>query len=81
MSDYNGFKNKETWLVNLWFGDAFTEMKEQGEAITSDFIKEYLEMIIDECGPVAGFCTDLFNCAFYEIDYDQLANHHEEEVA
>ena len=25
MSDYNGWTNKETWLVNMWYMDKITE--------------------------------------------------------
>lgn len=23
MNDYNGWTNRETWLINVWFGDAW----------------------------------------------------------
>lgn len=29
----NGWKNKETWLVNLWLGDTFVEQAEYHERI------------------------------------------------
>ena len=79
---YNGWKNKETWLVNLWLGDALDADKEEGFEITAD----YIEQMVDEMasalldGPDAnGFMTDLLNCALCEIDYDELASHYEED--
>jgi len=80
---YNGWINKETWLVNLWLGDMFTEDQEAGTEITAD----YIEQLVDEMasalldGPDAnGFMTDLLNCALGEIDYHELAEHYDEEV-
>ena len=40
MSCYNGWHNKETWLVNVWLGDYFTERQEQDDiVIDADFIE------------------------------------------
>jgi len=79
---YNGWSNKETWLVNLWLGDLFTEDQEEGIEITAD----YIEQIVDEMasalldGPDAnGFMTDLFNCALGEINYHEIAEHYKQE--
>ena len=81
---YNGWSNKETWLVNLWLGDMFTEDQEAGTEITAD----YIEQLVDEMasalldGPDAnGFMTDLLNCALGEIDYHEVSEHFVEEVA
>ena len=81
-STYNGWTNKETWLVNLWIGDSLTMDQEAGCEITA----AYIEQVVDEMasalldGPDAnGFMTDLFNCALCEIDYDELASHYEED--
>jgi hypothetical protein len=32
----NGWKNRETWLVNIWFGDSFQMELEDGAQITAD---------------------------------------------
>ena len=81
-STYNGWTNKETWLVNLWIGDSLTMDQEAGCEITA----AYIEQVVDEMasalldGPDAnGFMTDLFNCALCEIDYHELASHYEED--
>jgi len=80
MSDYNGWKNKETWLVGLWLGDLISEDQEEGRTIDAEYIQNLVEMVVDECGPVAGFCSDLFNCSLYEIDYRELAEHYQREA-
>lgn len=79
---YNGWKNKETWLVNLWIGDYFAELQEEGTLITRDFVKETVE---EYCQGAMGndvesaFVVDLLNCALGKIDYLEIANHYVEE--
>lgn len=74
---YNGWKNKETWLVNLWLGDMLAHDQEYGEKITAD----YVSAIVEEMASAAGeggmndLITDLLNCALGEIDYRELAAH------
>ena len=81
---YNGWSNKETWLVNLWLGDGLTMDQEAGYEITAD----YIEQMVDEMASLLldvpdanGFMTDLLNCALGEIDYHELAEHFVEEDA
>jgi hypothetical protein len=75
---YNGWTNKETWLVNLWLGDYFTGMQDQGDDITADVMRE----VVDEMASTAleeganGFITDMLNCALGEINYEELAAHY-----
>ena len=85
---YNGWSNKETWLVNLWIGDSLTMDQEAGHDITAAYIKQIVDEMAEDIfrysalldGPVAnGFMTDLFNCALCEIDYHELASHYEED--
>lgn len=79
MADYNGWKNKETWLVNLWLGDCFASMQEDGEKITADLIRDYVEEVIGDVDGKSvenGFLRDLMNCALGEIDYRELASHY-----
>jgi hypothetical protein len=83
MTGYNGWKNKETWLVNLWLGDMFASMQEDGDKITADLMRE----VVDEMASAAleeganGFITDLMNCALGEIDYRELAAHYADDMA
>jgi hypothetical protein len=62
MSDnlYNGWRNRETWLVNVWFAPTTRDDVE--------FIKENLQ---DEYDAMPnGALKDM--CAFSEIDWDEL---------
>lgn len=81
MSGYNGWTNKETWLVNLWLGDDLLERSEEGQIITADFIREMVDEICEtETKSVEGrFLFDLLNCALGEINYHELAQHYEPE--
>jgi len=79
---YNGWKNKETWLVNLWYGDAFDMYREEGESITADFIEHFVDEHVAEVltAPLSHFVQDMLNCALCEIDYHELADHYVEEL-
>jgi hypothetical protein len=81
MSDFNGWTNKETWLVNLWLGDDFVALSEEGQIITEAFIRETVDYICEsETKSVEGrFLMDLLNCALGEINYSELAQHYEPE--
>lgn len=77
---YNGWTNKETWLVNLWLGDGLPEMIDPTDSLSDieDRIKELVEMITDEVTQ-AGLLADLLNCALGEINYRELAEHYKED--
>lgn len=81
MSDYNGWTNKETWLVNLWLGDYFAECAEEGQIVTEDFIRETVEEMcsVDGKSVEGGFMADLLNCALGEINYHEIEHHYEPE--
>jgi hypothetical protein len=81
---YNGWKNKETWLVDLWLGDMLTMDQETGNEITADYIEMLVEDMVDGAldrgaRSFSGFVIDVLNCALGEIDYHELASHYEEE--
>jgi len=85
MSDYNGWKNYETWLVGLWFSDSYNEyFLEQfrdgdlTQTVTGDDVREYVESWIDQTTPQSGFVADLVNSAMHSVDWRELANHVEE---
>ena len=69
---YNGWRNRETWLVNVWFGDMFaddTDTEWSPEAI-KDFIYDY---VYEREGTNSGFISDMLNLEC--IDYVALARH------
>lgn len=68
---YNGWANKETWLVNLWLGDILTSDKEEGFEITPEYVEEFVESFIEN--PLNGLIADLLNCALGSINYREIA--------
>ena len=77
---YNGWKTRETWLVNLWFGDCFAAMQDDGVQITPAFIQDEVEAYLDEnLGALRpGFIADMMDLG--AIDYDELAAAYAPEV-
>ena len=59
---YNGWRNRETWLINLWFGDNW-----ENEADVYH-TREYIE---EELIKLPGWVKDMvYDCA---IDWEELA--------
>jgi hypothetical protein len=75
----NGWKNRETWLVNLWFGDNFAMDADDGVEITADYIRDIVENYVDEIVPASSFIADMMD--INAIDYDELARHYAPEMA
>lgn len=63
---YNGWPNRETWLVNLWYNP---ETKSDIHAI-----REHLE---DEYNEIEGFWSDMID--FHVIDWRRLEASQEED--
>jgi hypothetical protein len=75
---YNGWSNKETWLVNVWLGDMFAMDLDEGIEITEDYIETQVEYFVEQLNP-EGFMLDLLNCALGEINYYEIASNYKEE--
>jgi hypothetical protein len=72
---YNGWKNRQTWLVNMHFGDYFTELAEEGHNVTADFIRDTVdEHFQEQVKDLSMFVQDLIDDA--GIDWDELAAHY-----
>jgi hypothetical protein len=78
---YNGWKNKETWLVNLWLGDWLTCEQEEGQEISAEYVREMVNEMASAAGEsdMNGLITDLLNCAIGEIDWHEIASHYQTE--
>ncbi len=74
----NGWKNRETWLVNIWFGDYWAMMQEDGVRITPEFIQEEVEAYVEEQIGAHGFIMDMLDMR--AIDWDALAAHYAPEL-
>lgn len=78
---YNGWTNKETWLVGVWLGDHMHTDQEEGIEISEDYIEDLVDNCVADCGVRGdGFVTDLLNCSLGEINYLEIAKHYKEEM-
>jgi hypothetical protein len=73
MSDYNGWTNRETWLVNLHFGDYFQEVAEDGQQLMADYIEQTVWDLFDEAD-IPPFFADMINLGI--VNWRELSEHY-----
>ena len=74
MEAYNGWTNRNTWLINLWFGDIIRQEIEEDVATT----EEMIETIVMDCiyQEVALFSLMLRDfCDFDGINWAEIREH------
>lgn len=88
MSTYNGWKNYETWVVNIWMSNdqggweywqeqaqsAWDETKDEDEAcrLLAENLKESLGAVPEG---IEGMHADLLGSALRKVSWDDLAEH------
>jgi len=74
---FNGWTNRETWLVNLYFEETFQQMKNEGWDADRDVIKEYIADFLDQhCFESPNdFIQDVITGFFDKIDFDEIVEH------
>jgi len=71
----NGWRNAATWTVNLWFGDSWAMMADEGDEITAEYCRDSVEDYVrDAIGEDNGFIWDMLDLS--AVDWDALAEHH-----
>lgn len=76
----NGWRNAATWTVNLWFGDSWAAMADEGLDITADYCREQVEEMVEERldqmarTGIDGFIWDMMDLG--SVDWHELAAHH-----
>lgn len=77
MSKYNGWANRETWLINIWMGDDLCEwlLPTEGTSSTetADQIEELVRSMLEESG-ITDMWLDFINIE--RIDWTELAEHY-----
>jgi hypothetical protein len=74
---YNGWTNKETWLVNLWHGESLAEMKEAGEDITAYYAQRMVTDWVDDTHhSLDGFVWDMLKSALASVNWEEVASHY-----
>jgi hypothetical protein len=69
MSDYNGWTNRATWLINVWFEP---ESREQVQ-----MARETFEEAVSELASKNAWLSDFIDT---DINWRELEDHFEEEV-
>lgn len=78
--EYNGWKNKETWLVNVWYMGEMPEFfADMGEYhIEAGELEEAVRHIAEECEALsqlpAGLLSDFISTCWAEVDWHELAD-------
>ena len=78
---YNGWKNKETWLVNIWYMDSMPEYFSEMEQYYVDpkELEEAVTYIAEECEALSslssGLLADFISTCWGEVDWHSLAEH------
>jgi len=77
---YNGWTNKETWLVNLWYGDDLPEYfadDDNREEIDGHELREHVQFIVEESEALsqlpAGLLSDFINTCWDDVNWNELA--------
>ena len=72
----NGWKNHATWNANIWYGDLFDGLAEDGIEITGDALLEFVWEYENFDSMPIGFVKDAAMAAFNSVDWDELAAHY-----
>ena len=79
-TDYNGWTNRETWVINLWLGEYFRDAANEGQSLMADYIEETVWDMLEEA-EVPPMFKDLIDLG--AVSWQELAEHYvtDEEVA
>lgn len=86
---HNGWKNYETWLVNLWLDndelhqETLNEYAEENGGGINDLaerIKDYVDEVNEEILETPSMGADLVKSALEEVDWFEIAEHYHNEA-
>jgi len=71
----NGWRNAATWTVNVWFGDQWAELADEGYDFSPEYLRDMVEEYIEELiGRSHGFIWDMLD--LNSVDWDALRDHY-----
>ena len=86
VTKYNGWSNRETWVVNLWMTNEecyynelcniirnFDEAYEQAEGLEA-----YIRFILDGAGQASGLASDLLSTSLGRVDWLEIIEANQE---
>lgn len=73
---YNGWTNRETWLVNLWVGDNLAELKQEGAEIDARYAYACVLDMLETSGATVedAFASDLIAFALSGVNWQEIAD-------
>ena len=76
---YNGWTNRQTWLINIWFMDGLDGQ----EPVTAEYLQEMVEeYIYDALESVPtnprNFLQDIMDIS--DVNWDELADNHNSKI-
>ena len=74
MAKYNGWTNKETWLVSLWYMDDIRAIRPSN----ADQIEEYIEDMIISDRHHDGLSLDFLRMCLADTNWREIYEHIEE---
>jgi hypothetical protein len=83
---YNGWQNRETWLVPLWWNECPIESieadtKEEAVEVLAEQLESLFDELLDECNiPSVSLIADLLSGATARIDWREIAEHWIEDI-
>jgi len=77
-TNYNGWTNYETWLVNAWYndGDFLTDIVRENIDDVSDAANALQEAVTEHATeemPSSGIASDFVNASLREVNWHELA--------
>ena len=82
MEKYNGWKNYETWLFALHYGDylqgEYHDIKELDPELDAvEFVENFIESILIDDLPqnMPSFFSDIIRAAVDSVDVEEIAEH------
>jgi hypothetical protein len=77
---YNGWTNYETWVVNLWYDDAFTDVSEDYRDDVNGLADHIRDTVEEGLPEVKGLASDLLNAAMGEVNWYEIAQGYIDEL-
>jgi hypothetical protein len=77
MTQFNGWTNKETWLVNLWLSEYFQQEIETGQEICTTHIKDTINNMLADAPEMWGLFSDLIEMAIANVNCEEIASHYQ----
>ena len=82
---YNGFTNRETWLVNVFYRESILENVKNGETLEGnlEYVKEAIQDRIDRHSALTGGIVQELICSkeiVSKINWSELEDHYTKEL-